>query len=152
MAPKKSASKKVARPVKIRRIRSSVKPSRKVIRKVNRKREPSGLEREIHHILIQEQIPFITEKTIGSCHADIFLHPKVVIELNGCYWHGCPKCTKKPKAMHLLARTKDASRYAFFMRLGFEVFVIWECELKNNPEGVRKILRTAADKAATQLL
>lgn len=92
-------------------------------------------------MLKEEKIPFTKEKTIGRCHADIFIEPKTVIELNGCYWHGCPVCTKKYSKMQLTALEKDARRYAFFQRLGFRVYVIWECQVENDPESIRMKLR-----------
>jgi G:T-mismatch repair DNA endonuclease (very short patch repair protein) len=137
MAPRKAA-KKVAKKVTVRRPTRRV--SAKVMRKANRKRPASGLEKEIHALLKELQIPFVKEKTIGRCHADIFIEPRTVIELNGCYWHGCVKCTKAFSKMQLTAKAKDAKRYAFFQRLGFSVYVIWECQLKQDPEKVREQL------------
>jgi G:T-mismatch repair DNA endonuclease (very short patch repair protein) len=118
-----------------------------VIRKANRRRPVSGLEKAVHAIMQEEKIPFVKEKTIGQLHADIFIEPKTVIELNGCYWHGCPKCTKKYSKMQRTALEKDARRYAFFMRLGFDVHVIWECQVEKDPDAVRAQLKKIAGKA-----
>jgi G:T-mismatch repair DNA endonuclease (very short patch repair protein) len=142
----KTAVKKV-----VRRIRTpkTGKPrvSKKVIRKANRKRPASGLEKAIHSILKEEKIPFTKEKTIGRCHADIFIEPRTVVELAGCYWHGC-SCQKKPfSEMQLKAQASDARRFAFFKKLGFSVYVIWEHELEKDPESVRVRLRGIFDQA-----
>lgn len=120
--------------------RAGARPSSKVIRKANRRRPASGLEKAVHALLKEERIPFTKEKTIGRCHADIFIEPKTVIELNGCYWHGCRTCTKNYSKMQLDALAKDARRYAFFQKLGFSVYVIWECQLAKDPEAVRRKL------------
>lgn len=121
--------------------KSGARVSSKVIRKANRRRPASGLEKIIHVMLKDEKIPFVKEKTIGRCHADIFIEPKTVIELNGCYWHGCSLCTKKYSKMQLNALSKDAQRYAFFQRLGFKVYVIWECQVEKDPDAVREKLK-----------
>jgi len=119
-----------------RKTRGRVSPN--VIRKANRQRKPTGLEKQIHAMLKAEKIPFVKEKTIGRCHADIFIEPMTVIELNGCYWHGCPKCQKKPPSdMQKKAMASDSRRLAFFKRLGFQVHVIWECEVEGNHEAVQ---------------
>ena len=128
-----------------RKTRGRVQP--RVLRKANRQRKATGLEKQIHVMLKAEQIPFIKEKTIGRCHADIFIEPNKVIELNGCYWHRHQKCqTRVPSVMQLKSMASDARRYAFFKRLGFDLHIIWECELKQGPEAVRMKLRKIAQK------
>ena len=110
--------------------------------RTNRKRKASGFEKKIHAILAEEEIKFIKEKTVGRCHADIFIPPDVLIELNGCYWHGCPKCFPEPTKSQRLAMEKDARRYYFFKKLGFNLQIIWECELNDNEKKVRTKLRS----------
>jgi G:T-mismatch repair DNA endonuclease (very short patch repair protein) len=128
-----------------RKTRGRVQP--RVLRKANRQRKATGLEKQIHVMLKAEQIPFIKEKTIGRCHADIFIEPNKVIELNGCYWHYCTRCQKKPSsAMHKKAMASDARRLAFFQRLGFEVHVIWECDVNSDPEKVQARLKKISGK------
>jgi G:T-mismatch repair DNA endonuclease (very short patch repair protein) len=91
-------------------------------------------------MLKEEGIPFQKEKTVGRCHADVFIEPNILIELNGDYWHGCPKHFPKPNKMQKTAMAKDARRYYFFNKLGFKLEVIWEHELEE-PEKVRARLR-----------
>ena len=98
----------------------------------------------MHALLKAEKIPFIKERTIGRLHADVFIEPATIIELNGCYWHFHTKCQKTPSAMHKKAMASDARRYAFFQRLGFKVHVIWECQVEKDPEAVRQMLRRIA--------
>jgi G:T-mismatch repair DNA endonuclease (very short patch repair protein) len=106
------------------------------------------LEKDIYAILREEGIPFTREKTIGRCHADIFIEPFTVVELQGCYWHGCPKCYKTLSKMQKNAQAKDARRFYFFDKLGFDTQVIWECELEKNPAAVRAKLCNLYEKAA----
>jgi len=74
---------------------------------------------------------------------------KKAIFVNGCFWHyhqGCSRATVPAKnhefwRSKLLANRESDRRKADCLReLGFEVAVVWECEL-GDPEGVRDRLR-----------
>lgn len=119
----------------------------KIIRKHNRKRQPSSLEKKVYEWLEEDGIPFKREKAIGRhMHVDIFLAPKTCVELNGCHWHGCLICNKDLSKDQQKAQTKDAKRYFSMRRLGFDVVVFWECEVNEYPERVREQFRALAGK------
>ena len=59
---------------------------------------------------------------------------KQIIEVFGCYWHGCLKHFPN-KQRH----KKSMARIAEFKRLGHSVLVIWECELKYSKKVMVKI-------------
>lgn len=132
------------------RKRGSAKSKRipwKVIRKHNRKRAPSSLEKEVYAWLTKDDIPFTKEKAIGKrLHVDIFLEPKTCIELNGCHWHGCLICNKELTKDQKLAQTKDAKRYYTIRKLGFDIVVFWECEVNSYPHRVREQLKALSRK------
>lgn len=132
---------KKKKPRAIRKARARRFLSQSAIRRVNRRRKPSSFEKKIHAILREEKIPFIPEKTIGRCHADLLIGKKHVVELNGCYWHGCQACYSKPTKVQKLAQARDGRRYYFFNKLGFDLTVIWGCDFKKHPEAVRETLR-----------
>lgn len=50
---------------------------------------------------------------------------KQIIEVFGCYWHGCAKHFPDKKKQR-----RNISRINEFKNLGYLVLVIWECELK----------------------
>jgi len=63
-----------------------------------------------------------------------------VIFVNGCFWHGHENCAMatKPKThsefwAEKIKRNKrrDAEVYGLLIGRGFEVVIIWECELKD---------------------
>lgn len=118
----------------------------RAIRKHNRKRKRSSLETEVYGWLKADGIPFRKEATIGVCHADILFEPRTVVELNGCYWHGCMVCNRVLSDTQKIAQIKDARRYAFFRNRGYDVVVIWECEVDKEPERVRDVLRALGRK------
>lgn len=67
---------------------------------------------------------------------------KTVIFVNGCYWHrhqGCSKATT-PKTrttfwLDKFAATveRDKCKHAELEEMGWNVVIVWECELKANP-------------------
>ena len=52
---------------------------------------------------------------------------KQVIELFGCYWHGCKLCHHKD----LIQQRSDAKRIKDFNDLGWNSLIVWQHELKN---------------------
>jgi G:T-mismatch repair DNA endonuclease (very short patch repair protein) len=133
---------RVHRPVRKRSKRLPLK----AIRKANRKRSASTLERLIYQWLEEEKIPFHREHPVGRCHVDIFIEPRTAVELNGCYWHGCNVCNRKLTVNQLRKQKKDGNRYGFFRKRGLDVVVIWECEVEREPERVRAMLKMLAKK------
>jgi G:T-mismatch repair DNA endonuclease (very short patch repair protein) len=117
----------------------------KVIRKSNRQRKPSSLEKKVYDWLEEDEISFTKEKSIGKfMHVDVFFAPKLCIELNGCHWHGCKICNKELSPNQQKAQAKDAKRYYKIRKLGFDIVVFWECEVHEFPDRVREQLRVLA--------
>jgi DNA mismatch endonuclease (patch repair protein) len=68
---------------------------------------------------------------------------KTVIFVNGCFWHGHEGCkyfvipkTRTKWWIEKINKTKrrDQTNYKKLSESNWKVIVIWECELKNNPE------------------
>jgi len=78
---------------------------------------------------------------------------KLAIFVNGCYWHRCPHCKPSMPKTHInFWQTKfrrnilrDRRKTGELTKLGWKVFVCWECKLKNNPieyiEQINKLLK-----------
>jgi G:T-mismatch repair DNA endonuclease (very short patch repair protein) len=119
----------------------------KIIRKHNRRRPASSLEKKVHLWLDEDGITYTKEKSVGRhLHVDVFLEPNICIELNGCHWHGCMICNKDLSKEQKEAHLKDAKRYFSIRRMGFDVVVFWECEVNKYSDRVRAQLRTLARK------
>jgi DNA mismatch endonuclease (patch repair protein) len=59
-----------------------------------------------------------------------FEDKKIVIEVDGCYWHNCPTHAKNiPFPTHV---TRDVSENKTLLENGYTVIRIWEHEIKNN--------------------
>lgn len=67
-----------------------------------------------------------------------FVRRRVVVFVDGCFWHGCPKCYRRPKTNKKFWDTKRETNMARdrkvnreLKRLGWAVIRIFEHELKN---------------------
>ena len=75
---------------------------------------------------------------------------RVVIFLDGCFWHGCPRCGHIPrtnaaywKAKIGRNKARDAVVTSTLRKEGFHVIRLWECDLKSRPKVcIRRIQRT----------
>lgn len=73
-----------------------------------------------------------------------FVGKKVAIFVHGCFWHHCPICSAKlPKHNRMFWEEKFARNHARDVRkirelteMGWKTFVVWECRLKQDLEGV----------------
>lgn len=69
---------------------------------------------------------------------------KVAIFVNGCFWHRCPKCQPaEPKAHSDFWRRKfelnaerDERKTRELEGSGWRVIIVWECELRDDPDAV----------------
>lgn len=88
---------------------------------------------------------------------DIFFPiKKVAVFVDGCYWHGCPKCGHIPKtrttfwAAKLCRNTqRDRTLNRFLRTSGIKVFRFWEHELQSKfglDKVVRKLKRAIYDE------
>ena len=92
-------------------------------------------------------------------HPDFYFPAsKVAVFVDGCFWHGCPRCGHVPRKNRAYWRAKikrneerDHSTDKLLSRMGIEVVRIWEHELVESPlECVEKILR-AVRREETQV-
>ena len=69
---------------------------------------------------------------------------KVAIFVNGCFWHRCPYCNPSmPKHNREFWEEKfernverDNDNYQKLIGMGWNVVVVWECEIKDDLGGV----------------
>jgi DNA mismatch endonuclease (patch repair protein) len=74
---------------------------------------------------------------------------KIALFIDGCFWHGCPKCYRKPKSRgrfwtRKVRRNKERDLFqTFALRANdWQVIRIWECALAKHTETcVRRIQR-----------
>lgn len=75
-----------------------------------------------------------------------FQNQKVAVFVDGCFWHGCPRCFRLPKQNRTFWKAKiegnrkrDLSVNGRLRRLGWKVIRIRECHLKHSVRVVVKI-------------
>jgi len=72
-------------------------------------------------------------------HPDfVFRRERVAVFVDGCFWHGCPKCYRRPKsnrkfwdAKAARNRARDAEVTRALRRAGWTVVRIWEHALRH---------------------
>ena len=77
------------------------------------------------------KLPGSPDIVFGPAHLAIFVH--------GCFWHGCPHCQRyrSPRKNAEFWRAKleentqrDRRSAARLGELGYEIMVVWECEIE----------------------
>jgi G:T-mismatch repair DNA endonuclease (very short patch repair protein) len=88
------------------------------------------IEQFIATKLDQQGIVYVREKRIGNYYVDFYIESEnKVIEVNGCWWHGCEQCGfNNPE--HIEKRAKDTKRYERLQSKGYTVEVLWEHDLR----------------------
>ena len=81
-----------------------------------------------------------------------WLKPRLALFVDGCFWHGCPRCYKTPKSNVAYwqnkvktNRRRDRRVDAMLRRKGWAVIRTWECQLKLS-RTVKRIERTLQKK------
>nr|CAD2206961.1 unnamed protein product [Meloidogyne enterolobii] len=92
---------------------------------------------EEHNVNIRNAYSKEGEKRFGNYRVDGWVEVnKLVIEVNGCCWHGCRKCfpddeIRLPNGVTAgIQRERDEKRLEFIESFGVEVEVYWECEIR----------------------
>lgn len=77
----------------------------------------------------------------------VFAGSRLAVFVDGCYWHGCPKCYRPPESntsywseKYKRNKARDRKISAKLRREGWKVLRIWEHEVKKTPQrAVEKI-------------
>jgi DNA mismatch endonuclease (patch repair protein) len=80
-----------------------------------------------------------------------FAKQKVAVFVDGCFWHGCPKCYTRPKTNRAFWDSKRKTNMARDKRVtrqlrgrGWKVIRVWQHSLKKSPDAclnrIRRIL------------
>ncbi len=93
------------------------------------------IEVKIQKFLSLLHIEFYTHKYISEInHAyqcDILIpSEKLIIETDGCYWHGCKICNKKLNNYQFKQIEKDKLRTKELQEKGYKVIRLWEHDIK----------------------
>ena len=97
------------------------------------------------------------QKLLGSPDS-LFPRKKLAIFIDGCFWHGCPRCYRRPgshrkywDAKVLRNRQRDRLVCRELHNLGWHVIRIWEHNLARHPETCLRRISGALAKARREL-
>jgi len=100
-------------------------------------------EKKVMKILDELNLTYIHQKPMGQSLPDFVIeNKKLIIQVQGCFWHRCLKCFKNKFSKDELQeeRLREIKQVKFFSKRGYRTLFIWEHELRN-PEYVKsKIL------------
>jgi DNA mismatch endonuclease (patch repair protein) len=79
----------------------------------------------------------------------VFLKNRIAIFIDGCFWHKCPKCFRKPATRTTFWMKKiwnnlnrDRKNEEILKNSKWKIIRVWEHDIKKNPEKtVKKIMR-----------
>ena len=97
----------------------------------------SGPERKVRELLSRMGYSFSEYDRVKGIRIDIAIpRLKIAIMVDGCFWHGCPKCYREPKSnvdywVTKIKRNRQRDRFqkASLADEGWKVVRIWEHEL-----------------------
>jgi DNA mismatch endonuclease (patch repair protein) len=101
-------------------------------------------EKKVMKILDELNIKYDHQKPMGRLVPDFVIEDKkLIIQVQGCFWHRCQICSKKVFSKNELyeQRLREIKQVKFFSERGYRTLFIWEHELKNLEEVKLKILR-----------
>jgi len=74
---------------------------------------------------------------------DALIKPDILIFVDGCFWHSCPMCGRRPKSKLSYWKPKldanqarDARNTRALRKRGWRVIRVWECRFRNDPHTV----------------
>ena len=84
-----------------------------------------------------------------------FTRKKIAVFVNGCFWHRCPYCQLSlPKSHSTFWKEKfernvarDAKKTEHLNQIGWQVIVLWECEIDSNVKKCVSVIKKIIAKA-----
>lgn len=112
----------------------------------------TGVERRVKGILRRESLQFRGNHSALPGSPDLVLTKhNIAIFVDGCFWHGCPRCYKPPKnnrawweAKISANRRRDRRVTRALRAQGYSVLHLWE---HNNDHRMTKLIRGAVKRA-----
>jgi very-short-patch-repair endonuclease len=83
-------------------------------------------------------VTFVDQKELGGYFYDFYLpDQKVLIEVDGCFWHGCSECGFKR-----IDTNNDEPKNQLAVNLGMTLIRLPEHSINANPSYVREVLQS----------
>ena len=92
---------------------------------------------------------------LPGCPDFIFPRQRIAVFVDGCFWHGCPKCGHIPRSnrhywSHKLTRNRkrDNKVSREIRKHGWDILRVWEHEIRQNPSHAISRLQSLLRKIA----
>src|SRR5215470_14197456 len=102
----------------------------------------SWIDRKAHGVLKSAKIRHEMYPNIDGS-PDVLIYPNILLFLDGCFWHCCPKCFRPPHSRVDYWRPKlqgnkrrDVQNTRLLRRQGWKVVRIWEHEIRASPNRI----------------
>jgi len=105
----------------------------KALRDANHRMPTSDTKIElfVDEFLREAGIEFEHPYQVGVLQADFYIPAiNTIVEVQGCYWHGCEKCGFTGEDFFEEQRTRDKRRFGYLAAEGFKIRTVWEHEIK----------------------
>jgi DNA mismatch endonuclease Vsr len=121
-----------------------------------RSEHPGTTERRLRAVMVSAGLRGWTmhAKDMTGTPDFYFKRESVAVFVDGCFWHGCPKCGHTPKANRpywskKLVRNKqrDSQVRRKLSSSGIKVLRIWECQLRDEPRSCLRKLSMLLERA-----
>ena len=93
---------------------------------------------------LESLMPGGARETLSGRYSFDYIHDNKIIEFNGDYWHMNPKIYKKDEINKTTGHTaqavwkKDNEKRKYAISRGYEYYVVWENEYRNDPDLIIK--------------
>jgi DNA mismatch endonuclease Vsr len=95
--------------------------------------------------------------SLPGCPDVVFTSAKLAVFVDGCFWHGCPRCYREPKSNKAYWQMKvqrnkdrDARVTAECRKSGWRVLRLWEHDiLRNADRAAAKVIKAISRKCAS---
>lgn len=91
---------------------------------------PSGVELTVAAWMEGHGIRYEPQALLGRFARLDFRVGAAYVEVNGCYWHGCPEHSKSLTERQQRRQRKDRAVATYCARRGIPLFVIWEHDVR----------------------
>jgi very-short-patch-repair endonuclease len=99
-------------------------------------------EKEFESILIEMKIDYESQKILRGKIYDYFIpSANMLCEVDGDYYHGNPEKYEVLSEMQKKISQNDRYKNIIAKGMGFDIFRVWESELKENREYVKERIR-----------
>lgn len=105
--------------------------SRGAVKRLSKqKTSGTGIELKMKEILNALNVKYEFQYPIDYFCVDFFVPLKnLIIQTDGCYWHGCLKHTKNLNKIQKTNIRIDHSCNSFLINRGYKIIRVWECEM-----------------------